>query len=921
MLLQKPLSGIVQYRIAVRLLMLLLNLPMAASLPQVCHGHWHEENGLPGNSVLSLAQTPDGYIWLGMENGLVRFDGIRFHRCPLNGESALTGHLVSQCLTDQGGALWIGTMDQGLIRHSSGHFVRYTSEKGLCSNQITCLLEASDRTLWIGSRRGLNRLNNGVLRRIELPEGQCSAHISSIIEDHKGYLWVATYDQGLMRFSEREQNLEIETVPRIDADINVLHALDDETVWIGTMGRGLYRFNTNTKTFRRELQPGDVSITCIFTDVEQNLWIGTYGDGIYVKPKDQDVIVPFHPGSEELPSKIISAFLQDREYSIWVATLGGGILNLRKGVISTLTTKTGLSGDIIFGVFEDSRGRIWSGSIGGGVNCTDDSGTTTLTAAQGFPSQSVLCFSESGDGSIWMGAVGHGLLRLQGSKIRIYDDDDGLPDKLIRSLYTDRQDRLWIGTQQGNLYRMEHERFVRLLHLDARINHIYQVPNGDILLCTMGQGVVVYSDDPSRPRYFPMRDLPGTLYTCALLDQTGNLWLAAIGQGLVMKGEDGLIRLFTRKEGLPDHTIYVILEDETGRIWCSSNHGIFSISRQSIMSNLMNPQKPLHISIYGKESGMRSHECNGGSQPAGLRDRLGRLWFPTIKGLARLTPAHIHINLTPPSVLVEKLELDGKSYNPAYPVEVHSKRSELKIDFAAISFVYPQRVRYRYQLEGFDRNWLDGQSERSIRYQNIPSGRYRFRLLAANADGLWNTEETGFALTLRPFFYQTWLFKAILLVFLMGISVVLHLYLRRRYLRQRLKPKYTQSLINPVEADSQLKMLVRLVEGERLYRQASLSVGDLSRRTLLTTRTISQILNERRQQNFFEFINSFRIHEAREIIADPLRRRHRSLLEIAYAVGFNSKSAFNRAFKHFYGHTPSELKNKNKPRIIPKKKG
>jgi len=591
-----------------------------------------------------------------------------------------------------------------------------------------------------------------------------------------------------------------------------------------------------------------------------------------------------------------------------VATLGGGVYTLRKAAVTTLTRKTGLCGDIIFGVFEDSRGRIWSGSIGGGVNCTDENGTKTLTAAQGFPSQSILSFSETQDGSIWMAALGLGLIRYKEGQLKVYDQYDGLPDTLIRALYTDRLDRLWIGTQRGRLYRREGQQFKKLLHLDARINHIHEEPSGEMLVCTMGQGVWASSEASGQAHYAPLAGLPGRLYTHAHRDRTGNLWLAAIGQGLLVKTPAGQIQLFNRGDGLPDHTIYVILEDESGRLWCSCNHGIFSISRPSILARLADPKKPLHITVYGKESGMRSLECNGGSQPAGIRDRKGRLWFPTIKGLARLIPDQIHINLTPPSVLIEQVCLDGQVCSPDQTRSLRDGGSELKIDFTAISFVYPERVRFRHRLDGFDKVWIDGQSERSVRYQNLPAGQYRFRLLAANADGLWNTEETQFSLTLRQPFTQTRFFQGLILVFLAIAAVLVHLFLRQRYLHKQIRPKYHNSPLNPTEADRQLDMLNRLMEGEHLYRQTSLSVKDLSNRTLLTTRTISQILNERRKQNFFEYINTFRIREARDIIADPKLRQNRSLLDIAYAVGFNSKSAFNRAFKQVCGHTPSEMK-------------
>jgi len=192
--------------------------------------------------------------------------------------------MVSHCLTDQKGMLWIGTMDQGLLRIMPEPVTGFTKQDGLCSAQVTCLMEASDRTLWIGTRRGLNRLVSGSLRVIPLPSPLSNPHISSIVEDERGQVWAATYDQGLLRISERSHDLEIESIPWTESDINVMLPLNDHTLWIGTMGRGLYRFDTDSKSSRREQGPGNVSITCLYTDSAQNKWIGTYGDGIYLRP-------------------------------------------------------------------------------------------------------------------------------------------------------------------------------------------------------------------------------------------------------------------------------------------------------------------------------------------------------------------------------------------------------------------------------------------------------------------------------------------------------------------------------------------------------------------------------------------------------------------------------------------------------------
>jgi hypothetical protein len=409
-------------------------------------------------------------------------------------------------------------------------------------------------------------------------------------------------------------------------------------------------------------------------------------------------------------------------------------------VFSTYTTRHGLGHDLVYAICEAPDGGLWVGTSGGGVSRLEDGHFTTYRRAQGLSSDVVRALYCAEDGSVWIGTYGGGLNRLRNGTVQALTTKDGLPNDIVFAILPARAGGLWIGTYGGGLARLQ----------DGRL------------------------------RAYGSREGLSNDYVLALHeDGDGVLWIGTFGGGLV-RLKDGRFRSYTTKDGLYDDVVYQILEDSAGYLWMGSDKGVFRVSKQSLAAHAQGGA-PLSFTSYGRADGMKSSQCISGAQPAGLRTRDGRLWFPTTRGVAVVDPGQLKVDARPPPVVIEEVLVDGRAIGPERPPP---GRGRLEIRYTALSFVSPEKVQFRYRLAGFDDDWVDAGSRRTAYYTNLPPGAYEFRVTASNADGVWN--ETGAALRVEiaPHFYETrWFYALVVLAMLLvgaGIYHVRVLNLRRR---------------------------------------------------------------------------------------------------------------------------------------------
>lgn len=878
------------------------------------HNVWTVEDGLPMNSVISIAQTPDGYLWLGTETGLARFDGIDFDVFSHENTPALLNDLILSLQADRKGVLWIGTRGGGITRYQNGNFETFTTEHGLLSNEVWAILETGDNAVWIGTRNGLNRFREEKLTTVPLLEKLSGYNVRALLEDRIGRVWVGTRGAGLLLVEKRGNRVESKYKGLSGLKITAL--LEDRVgnIWAGTTGAGLIRLrgDQQNQPFFYNTKNGLPTnyIRSLLEDRAGNLWIGTYGGGICVLKNGKDHFSYFN-NRHGLSSNVIYTFYEDREGTLWIGTEGGGLNSLGDTRITTYTMKHGLSYDIITSIFQDSRGNIWIGNMGSGVDYLNakNGKFQSITIRDGLSANSVFSIAQHPDGCLWFGTVGGGVnrLTLKNGQFDVFTIREGLSDNFVRALYVDPSGNLWAGTDNGGLHRFSNGWFILYENVGFRVNTIFKDRRGGLWVGTWGNGLCLLKDGKIDV-FNKERGLSDNIVMSIYEDKEGVLWIGTYSGGL-NRMQEGKLAGIGKKDGLPDNTIYCILEDQKHYLWMSSNHGIFCVKRKELEDLLAGKIERISPSLFTTEDGMKSIECNGGHQPAGWKTQDGKLWFPTTKGVSVVDPENIGINTLPPPVQIKKVIIDGTSYAVGKKAVVPPGSGNLEIHYTGLSFVVPKKTLFKYKIEGLEEKWRDAGTRRTVNYIGVPPGSYRFRVIACNSDGVWNNTGAFFDFKINSRFYQTPAFK---IGFPLGIILIFSIlyYSVKKYLSLRkLKRKYKGSSLTPKEAMACLQKILHVIEVEKVYKDEDISLNSLAEKLCLSPRNLSQIINEQMGKNFYELINNYRVKEAQKILMSP-QTSHMSILEIGYEVGFSSKSAFNRAFKHFTNMTPSQFKKK-----------
>ncbi len=714
---------------------------------------WVTENGLPQNTVHAITQAKSGYIWIATEEGLARFDGIKFTVFDKQNTPELKSNDIRVLLEDRRGALWIGTAD-GLVELRDSNFTAFTTQQGLPANVINALSEDLDGSLWVATAAGVVRFGEGVFKAFDQDEFPRDG-VDALFVDQQGALWIgssdglACYKSGKVTKYTRQDGLVDNNVVSIDQDL-------DGHVWIGT-ANGLNRLDGDqflTYTTRDGL-PNN-RITSLKTDREGSIWIGTGGG---LSRFTEGHLSNFRAG-DRLANEIILSIFEDREGSLWIGTESDGLSLLKDKKFTTYTSREGLASDLIKSIYEDGQNNIWIGTNGGGLNLLKEGKVTTYTTTDGLSSNVILALFGDDHGNLWVGTP-DGLNRFKDGKFKTLTSADGLANDFVRSIYADRSGNLWIGTR-GGLTRLTGEHFNTYTIAEGLPNDfvgtIYQDSQGNIWIGTLG-GLTRFRDEKFT-NYTTRDGLSSDVVISLHEDAEGALWIGTSGGGLD-RLKQGKFTSYTTRNGLPDDVIYSILEDRQNSLWLSSNRGVFRLNKKELDDFANGTLGAVTPVLYGPADGMVTRECSGGGHPAGWRSADGKLWFSTIKGVAMIDPEKIKLNGQPPQVAIEEIRADDQSISPAQTVELSPGKSRLDFYYTALSFVAPEKVRFKYKLEGFDRDWVDGGTRRVAYYTNLRPGHYKFRVIASNNDGVWSPTGANFDLYLKPHFYQTYWFYAL----------------------------------------------------------------------------------------------------------------------------------------------------------------
>ena len=520
---------------------------------------------------------------------------------------------------------------------------------------------------------------------------------------------------------------------------------------------------------------------------------------------------------------------QDREGSLWIGTDGGGVNRLRDGPATAYTSVQGLSQNVVLPVFEDHEGALWIGTNGGGLNRFKDGRFTSYTSKDGLSDNKVFSIGETGDGSLWVGTR-KGLSQFHNGRFTVYTAENGLPDDAVMSIYKDHADNLWLGTR-GGLTRFSQGHFTTLTTREGlssdNVLALAEDAQGALWIGTIGGGLDRFQNGKFTT-YTTKNGLASDVIMALYCDREGSLWIGTAG-GL-QRLRDGRFTTYSTHSGLFDDTVFEILEDDFDHLWLSSNKGVFRVNKQDLEKIAAGKSQSFTSVSYGAAEGMKTQECNGGFQPAGARTRDGKLWFPTVKGLVAINPANLKNNLIPPAIVIEQTVVDKKAFEGVAEVYAPPGKGQIEIHYTAPSFISPDRVRFRFKLDGFDKEWVEAGSRRTAYYTNIAPGTYHFQVIASNSDGLWNTDGASITIILEPHFYQTiWFYLLCVLLLMLSGYLLYHLRMRRLKAHEQelvlLVEERTQELRQEFAQRERAEVALR--RSEEQFRQLAENIGQV----------------------------------------------------------------------------------------------
>lgn len=766
---------------------------------------WGTEAGLPQNSVNALVQTREGYLWAGTQDGLARFDGMRFKLFSL--QDGLPSVNISSLLQGHDGSLWIGTADAGVSRLYHGRIELIASaETQPGSDTITCLAEDGGGRLWVGTGGGLRCCRNGRLEGDSRFGNLRHAAIIGLMRSRDGKtLWIASRNYGL--FSYCEGKLEPCPGPPEHEKISGESLLEDTQgrFWVG-IGNGmvLCRQHDEWQVYNETNGLPFAFVTSMVEDAEGTVWAGSLDAGLYRFDGANFHLVSQKDG---LSAEDIRSLACDREGNLWIGTRTGGLNRLSRRRLTVVSAAQGLANDFTHSVAQTPDGTLWVGTTGGSLYRGDPTGFRPFRPADPRVYYYATVFPVLGesDGSLWWGAA-YGLLHWQNDRlVDCITNAPWIQNATVTALQRDPQGGLWIGTSAGHLVRLragQLQEFPQQI-TRATISSLAVATNGALWVGTLASGL----------KYIPPKGdtvltitngLTARSSICALhLDEAGDLWIGTAGdaQGLSCL-RNGRLTRFAAAEGIPPLTVLQIVEDDHGILWLGCRRGIYRISKADLLARAKGDPAFIQTRSFGLNDGMLTEECSGGFSPAGLKMANGLICISTVKGLVFLNPNQLNDELPPPRVLLEETRVHGveqplledttAAHTPASGpapqgwIKLAPGPRDLELHYTAIGFSAPEKIGFRYRLEPLDADWKDAGPQRTFIYPHLPPGEFQFHVQACNADGRWSRQDTILAITALPFFWETsWCHAAEGLLLSGLLAGSLWLVLRRRY-RHRL---------------------------------------------------------------------------------------------------------------------------------------
>jgi signal transduction histidine kinase/ligand-binding sensor domain-containing protein len=816
---------------------------------------WDTERGLPHSTVTSIAQTPDGYLWVGtLHGGLARFDGARFVTFHPGNTPAFESIEVQRLLVDVTGKLWIGMVGGLLLSWDEGRFRcerknppspeswiqslvvnrsdevvmstfggwlfhvwpqggtnRWETFKAPDGDSFSAFCEERGGRIWYRTKDGgVGVFADQQFSRVPTNCGLASLRINTLTRDAEGHIWVGT-DKEVAMWDGRQFARMTPTNGPPELTVRQLVFASDGSFWVreDTKLRKCVdrRWVREASPWQGNLRPAPRPIE-MFSDREGGVWLTHYSDGLW--HVDGEGHVARISNQEGLPTNQVECWFQDHEGNVWAGLSGGGLVRVRRRSFSVVWPAGSPLERAARSVCEDATGAMWFGTSGDSfLRWRDGQFTSVTPMVEQMAGRDGTVFPDAA-GRVWLGSVGNGVWVFETNALwRPFPATGG--GLVARALFADSQGRMWIGNDFG-LFFWDSGPDPQLTPAPGFqpvfVSAITEDKNGSLWIGTGDGELCCYDPKAARSvRYKPAAGPAAVRFWALLADDDGVIWIGTLGGGL-LRFKDGEFTRYATRDGLPNEHVSQILEGPRGDLWLGTRAGIARVSKRDLDQFARGHIRSVPCVTYGKFDGLPSVECSGGCQPGCWRSRDGRLWFATVKGIVNVQPRDIAFNPLPPPVVIEEVLVDGEVQQPKFGVqsptapargsfpsrvarhplvEIGPGRHNLEIHFTGLSFTAPDKVLFKYRLEGMQSEWVAAGNQRSVTYNFVPPGAYRFQVLACNNDGVWNEAGATLALIVRPYFWQTWWFKVAGLVLLVGGSGGAIGHFERRKARRKLE--------------------------------------------------------------------------------------------------------------------------------------
>jgi signal transduction histidine kinase/ligand-binding sensor domain-containing protein len=755
---------------------------------------WQVENGLPDNSITAIEQTQDGYIWVGTRSGLARFDGVKFNLFDVNSTPELQSSYIATLFRAADGTLWIGHEHGEVTCYRDGKFRAVPVQSSWTGGKIREIGEDKAGDIWLMNESGeLARVRDGFTIPA-LPGGV--THLISMARDRTGGFWIQRDSEVSTLIDDRLSRLNFGDAPP-SPYIQGIGVSRGGGLWVTSESR-LRKWNDNKWT--EDLGPAPWEWSPAHTMIEtrsKTLAVATANQGLYL----------VFPGSgflqfsrtNGLSTDWVTSLCEDREGNLWVGT-GNGLCVLRQVNVSLLSPPDQWQGRGVLSVTDrKSDGSMWIGTEGAGLYSFRDGNWTNFSDNAGLH-RYIWSLNIDRDDRIWAGTWGGGIFVKNGN---YFNHPPELQDLTfpVTALLNASRGGWYAGTESGLLWYNGGEvtwlaRKPELNSPDVRA--VREAADGTIWFGMSGGGLASLKD--GKLRQFRRQDgLSSDFVQCLHLESNGTLWIGTFGGGLNRLKNGRFAVLNKRNQKLPNDIVCDIEEDGLGYFWISTHAGIVRVSQDELDRCADGETNELNCLTYGLNDGLPTLECSGGFQPAGCRTEDGRLWFPTVKGLVGVDPGNVKINRLPPPVVIEEMRVDDRAVtnlsNEVGQLRIAPGRRRFEFDYTALSFVAPQKVRFRYRLEGLEPNWVEAGARRVADFSYIPPGNYVFHVIACNNDGIWNDTGSQIAFTVLPYFWQTWWFRVLVgAIMVCGGGAIVWLDARRRMHRKLERLERQQAL-------------------------------------------------------------------------------------------------------------------------------